>query len=269
MLGDAERRPRSPGPAGPVALGLRAGHLGRRGVLTPRRFVGHSPAAGPAGWAPVTVEPGLSPGPSAPGPRTSPRREARAVPVLPLPTACPPPGWPVRGHHPTVLVAAADGAALAGDHGNHPTGPRRPLLSARGRGWEGPGSLPLTVALCHPTQLMGMAIGALTALALVGVAVFFAYRRINQFRECVASDRALWGRARGRCGPPALCFDLWGAALRLAAASVGHCWPVQARAKPVDPRGRGAAPTRPGPSATALGHCRVPSPAPCDRAGGG
>lgn len=35
----------------------------------------------------------------------------------------------------------------------------------------------------HSTMLTGMAIGALLALALVGVTVFFMYRRVNQFRH--------------------------------------------------------------------------------------
>jgi hypothetical protein len=37
-------------------------------------------------------------------------------------------------------------------------------------------------------QLMGIAIGALLALAFVGIAIFFVHRRINQFSEYLGLD---------------------------------------------------------------------------------
>ncbi|XP_032979039.1 patatin-like phospholipase domain-containing protein 7 isoform X2 [Rhinolophus ferrumequinum] len=43
--------------------------------------------------------------------------------------------------------------------------------------------LQLTEQHSHSTMLTGMAIGALLALALVGITVFFVYRRVNQFRH--------------------------------------------------------------------------------------
>ncbi|XP_019496713.1 PREDICTED: patatin-like phospholipase domain-containing protein 7 isoform X2 [Hipposideros armiger] len=43
--------------------------------------------------------------------------------------------------------------------------------------------LQLTEQHSQSTMLMGMAIGALLALALVGITVFFVYRRVNQFRH--------------------------------------------------------------------------------------
>lgn len=49
-------------------------------------------------------------------------------------------------------------------------------------------------ALSVLAQLLGIVIGALLALALVGITVFFVYRRVNRFREYLAP--ALKGRTR-------------------------------------------------------------------------
>ena len=74
-----------------------------------------------------------------------------------------------------------------------------------------------------------MAIGALLALTLVGITVFFVYRRVNRLRECFASDSS----SRGRAGAPAGRGS--GSGL-LAPGSC--CWKwlaVQARAEHVGP----------------------------------
>lgn len=72
--------------------------------------------------------------------------EARAMPVLPLLTACSPPGWRLRGHRPAILVAAVDGAAFTLYHGIHligsqmavPVGCPGPRVSLEiGAGWVG------------------------------------------------------------------------------------------------------------------------------------
>lgn len=53
-----------------------------------------------------------------------------------------------------------------------------------GAGWGGAlRSLADGCSVCHLTQLTGMVIGALLALALVGVTIFFVYRRVNRSRE--------------------------------------------------------------------------------------
>lgn len=152
-------------------------------------------------WPLVAVETGLLLCSLALGLSTLPPREARAMPVLPLLTACSPPGWRLRGYRPAILVAAVDGAAFTPYHGICLTGsqmavpvgclaPRVSLRSGLGR----VGGLADRRSVCHLTQLTGMAIGALLALALVGITVFFMYRRVNQFREYIASDCALGGR---------------------------------------------------------------------------
>lgn len=160
-------------------------------------------------WLWVAVETGLSLSSLALGLRTSPPWEARAVPILPLLTACSPPGWHLHRYRPAILVAAVDGAAFTVYHGNHLTGSQTavfPLgcLASHVSLWLGLGGAGRHLAdgrsVCYLTQLMGMAIGALLALALVGITVFFVYRRVNQFREYIASDCALGcgGRERFR-----------------------------------------------------------------------
>ena len=49
------------------------------------------------------------------------------------------------------------------------------------------------LSVCDLTQLVGIVIGALLALALVGITVFFVYRRVNRFREYLTSDIHLYG----------------------------------------------------------------------------
>lgn len=108
------------------------------------------------------------------------------------------------------------------------------LCPACGQGWEGLHSgLANRCSVYDLAQLMGIAIGALLALALVGVTVFFMYRKFSQFGEYLASASSLQARRVGRSGWPAMCSELPGAALKPVVAFVGNCWLLQAEAKHV------------------------------------
>uniref|UniRef100_A0A7N5JDM0 lysophospholipase n=2 Tax=Ailuropoda melanoleuca TaxID=9646 RepID=A0A7N5JDM0_AILME len=59
-----------------------------------------------------------------------------------------------------------------------------PLVPACCQGGEGLcGSLADGCSVCDLTQLIGIVIGALLALALIGITIFFVYRRVNRFRQ--------------------------------------------------------------------------------------
>lgn len=111
-----------------------------------------------------------------------------------------------------------------------------PLVPACCQGGEGLcGSLADGCSVCDLTQLIGIVIGALLALALIGITIFFVYRRVNRFREYLASDFSSRGKGQGlgRVGGvfvTCLCFELLGAALRPVIAFVGNCWPVPTEA---------------------------------------